>query len=335
MADHGIVIGIDSYPGIRDLQGPCNDARAFEQWLLSKHGGGLKRRNVEMLLTSHFPAPTGIEDAHPIEAELAGLFRPLIRRAVRREHTKGRLFIYLAGHGLADPQEIDSAALFAADAEPVSFPTHLAVVEYANFFRRTWAFDEVILIMDACRTTNILHQISKPPLPRVPPHPNAHKVKVFTAFAAGFGQVARERAFPGGTVRGIFTTALLDALENASPNARSRVNGSAIKRHVHNTIDSFAGEIQVPPPNIHAEESADVFFVTRKGAGVDVDFELRDEHLNRDLIVLFGGTREVARETIDSSKLTLRLPLGLYKAQVEGTNAVAQFEVPQDAPVIL
>ena len=101
---------------------------------------------------------------------------------------------------------MNSAALFAANAD-VLFPVHLAVIKYVDFFRRAWAFDEVIAVMDSCRSTNPLLEVNNPPLPRIRPHPNADKVRVFRAFAAGFDQTARERAIDGVT-RGIFMAAL-------------------------------------------------------------------------------------------------------------------------------
>jgi hypothetical protein len=334
MADHAVVVGIQNYPGIQDLGGPCNDAEEFRRWLLEPGGGGLDAGNVSMLTSGDFPAPSGVHDAHPVLAELEQLFRPLVTRAAQSQHTDGRLFIFAAGHGFADPQNSDSAALFTADAEFL-FPTNLALVAYTGFFRRTWAFDEVILILDACRTTNALQQISPPPLPRVTPHPNASRVKTFIAYAAGFNQLARERAFDDGRVRGIFTTALLDALRNARPNSLGRVNGTAVKRHVHNSINRFAGDAAITPPEIMADEHRDVLFVRRQDSAVAIAVQLDAQHLGRELVILFGGLHEVTRLRIDAIAMTVLLDPGLYKARVDGSDTSTIFEVPGDVSVTL
>lgn len=331
MADQALVIGIETYPGLNDLQGPCNDADAFVAWLIDPNGGGLEPANVAIQLSRNFPPPNNVTDAHPVLSELEILFRPLVIKAAQAQHTDGRLIIFVAGHGFADSQDMNSAALFTADAE-LLFPLHLAVIDYANFFRRTWAFDEVILIMDACRSTNALQQIGKPPLPRVTPHPNANKVKMFVGYGAGFNQVARERAV-NGTVRGIFTMALLDALKNANPNRQGRVNGTAVKRHIHNVIDSFAGNVSIAPPEINADEDRDVFFLARKASGIDVKFNVDAAHHNHELVIEFGGVDEVYRDNVVAIPVTVMLSPGLYKARIEGTTASTNFEVPSDVNV--
>lgn len=334
MADQAVVIGIETYPGMNDLEGPCNDAVAFKNWLLRLDGGGLDPGNVDILLTRDFSPPIGVADAHPVLAELEELFRPLVIKAAQHKHTEGRLFIFVAGHGFADSQDMKSAALFTANAEILFLP-HLAVIQYANYFRRHWAFDQVILIMDACRRTNELQQICEPPLPRVRAHPNAHKVKMFVGFGAGFNQVARERAFAGGKVHGIFTMALLDALEKANPNAIGRVNGSAVERYIHNNIDSFAGGASIKPPDFDVNQQKDVLFVKRGPFLVDVVFDIDAVHVNQVLIIAFGGVNEVYREAVAASPVTVRLSPGLYKARIAGTPAATNFEVPTDGNVTL
>ena len=103
MPDQAVVIGIDAYPGMYDLHGPCNDSLAFRDWLVDPEGGGLSGEDdVALLRTSDFSWPADIQDAHPILDELQTLFRPLVARAAESEHVDGRLFIYVAGHGFAD-----------------------------------------------------------------------------------------------------------------------------------------------------------------------------------------------------------------------------------------
>ncbi|MEM8885813.1 MAG: caspase family protein [Planctomycetota bacterium] len=332
MSDRAVVVGISAYPGLRSLQGPCHDARRFRDWLVRPDGGGLTPGAVRMLLTDDFPAPTGVDDAHPVVAELDDLFRPLVKEAALQNHVDGRLFIFVAGHGFADSDDIDSAALLAANAEAL-FPVHLAVEKYAEFFRRTYAFRELILVMDACRTTNPLHEIGSPPLPAVQPHPRASRVKYFRGYGASFNHVARERAFNGGTVQGIFTMAFLDALESARPNQAGRVNGTAIKRHIHNRIAAIAGDVAIAPPDIAADEDKDVFFVHRAQSGIDVAFTFPDAYVGHELVVEFGDRTLSGRFAIDGPALTVPLAPGLYKVYVDGTDASHLIEVPHDGAI--
>ncbi len=334
MSDCAVVIGISSYPGLRDLEGPCHDARRFRDWLVSPQGGGLDPDNVRMVLTDDFPRAQTATEAHPVAAELDNVFRDWVRRAARREHVDGRLFLFVAGHGFADPDDMDSAALFAADAE-IDFPTHLAVAHYADFFRRTYAFREIILLMDACRTTNPLHEISPPPLPHVQSHPNASRVKYFCGYAAAYNQVARERPFDNEPVHGIFTKAVLEALETAPANRAGRVNGTAIKRHVHQRIHHLAGDQTIAPPEIFADEARDVLFAERANPGVAVTVRVAAEHVGRDLIVYSGDLTELERIPIDAPELQIPLSPGLVKLRVAGTPSECVLEVPTDEPVRL
>jgi len=333
MADHAVLIGIESYPGMKDLAGPCNDAQAIEEWLIDPVGGGLNPANVAKKLTSDFPPPSDVDDAHPMLSDLDILFRPLVEKAALKKHTKGRLFIFVAGHGFADAQDMSTAALFTANARFL-FPLHLAIIDYVNFFRRTWAFDEIIVIMDVCRSTNAMQEISKAQLPIVNPHPNANKVKMFIGFATGHNQVARERAF-NGEVRGIFTVAMLDALRNANSNKFGKVTGKAIKRYVHNSIDVIAGDMQISPPEINVDEDKDVFFVARQASGVDVEFHINVTYFNHELVIKFGGVDEVYRADIIVSPLSVTLSPGLYKVQIEDFPVSINFEVPTNDSITL
>ena len=158
MADHGICIGINGYPGLTDLKGPCNDALAFENWLTDPNKGGLETDNVRTILSTNYgEPPASIAEARPFLNDMEALFVDFVKAGAERKHEDGRLFIFVAGHGFADQQDADSAALYAANAQQV-FATNLAVKKYVDFLRRQWVFDEIILIMDACRTTSVFHK---------------------------------------------------------------------------------------------------------------------------------------------------------------------------------
>lgn len=332
MPDHAIVIGIDSYPGISDLQGPCNDARLFRDWLIDPAGGGLEPANVSMRLSSDFPAPTSLDDAHPFQSEIEALFRPLSTRAVEGEHIDGRLFLFVAGHGFADPQDMESAALYAADASAV-FHTHVAVEAYASFFRRRWAFDEIILIFDACRTDLTFQRVSAPPLPELQAHANAGKVKMFYGYATGFGGAARERQF-NGVAHGIFTKTMIAALENAVPNRLGRVTGSVIANYVYSAFREFAGGVEVAEPKISVDDHNDVLFLKRavgEGAVSETLFNLQNQHVGKTLIFESFGGEEVIRHTITEPQFGLRIEPGFYRVRILETGENDLVEAPGDA----
>jgi hypothetical protein len=254
-------------------------------------------------------------------------------------HIGERLFVYVAGHGFADTQDLDSVALFTANAEPF-FPLHLAVKAYADWFRRNYAFDELLVLADCCRTTNTFQTITEPQLPRTRGHPEASRVKAFYGFATGWKQVAREREMEGGRHRGIFTAALMEALEKAPPNRLGRVTGTAVKNYVHTVMGRFAGDVPVSPPVIDARPDRDVLFIERRTTpGHAVTFETVGERVGNELVLFDGQLTEVHRDPIPARTFTLELVPGLFKAElpaVDGLGPVSTlFQVPSHGPIQL
>ena len=334
MADHGIIVGIDTYPGISNLKGPCNDAEKFFEWLTDPAKGGADSGNVQMVRSSDFDTPNSVSDAHPACSELYQLFRPFAEKALEGTHHDGRLFLYVAGHGFADSQNPDSAALYSAEAS-IAFPVHLAMQAWASFARLHWVFDEVILISDACRDSLMLNQVVPPPLPVFPAHANASKVKHFEGYGAGYNQKAREREFDGVT-RGIFTEAMMDALEKAKPNRLGRVTGSVIKAHIHNVISAKAGPVTIEPPDIRVNDDMDVLFIERQTTpGSETTFITGPEHRGHKLVIESWPDVDVAHAVIGAGHTVLPLKPGLYRARIVETGDKTTFEVPGNATVTL
>lgn len=326
--DRAIVVGIRLYPGFSRLDGPSNDAEAFRDWLVDASGGAVDPANVALLLTSSFhpPDPAGVTDAHPVEDEINALFRPLLPEAALQRRIGRRLYIFLAGHGFGDPTDMQTAALYAANADQFSFP-HVAGTAYAEWFRRSGAFDEVVLIMDCCRIAAPLFSVRPPPVPRITASSRASSVRRFYAFAAGWNGVARERDI-GGKVRGIFTVALIDALRLAPSNRLGRVTGSLVKDYLHNHIGTVAGGVAINPPEIVVDSSREIVFAERAAPpGATVHVHLTPFAGGETVVILAGSRAEVARVTASSADLELSLEPGIYKACVEGTGRETLFEV--------
>ena len=98
-----------------------------------------------------------------------------------------RLYIFVAGHGFSDPKDLKTTGLYTANAQDL-FAFNVGVTAYAEWFRRHAVFDEIVLIMDCCRTINPLHVVSQPPLPSYESSPRADRIRWFYAFASGPGQ---------------------------------------------------------------------------------------------------------------------------------------------------
>ena len=326
--DHAIVVGINEYPELTSLKGPCTDAKRFAEWLADPDGGNVPKGNIRVLMTTDFhpPGPSDVNDVHPVEDEINQLFRPIVKNGVENGHVGRRLYIYMAGHGFADPLNMDTAALYAANAE-FSFVPHIAGTSYANWFGRNGIFDEIILVMDCCRTTMPMQSIRPPPLHDTSNASQAARVKTFYAYGTSWGATARERQMKG-SVRGIFTTALLQAMRNARPNNRGNVTGQIIKNHIHNIIAEVADGTEIAPPEIQLDSNRDIAFLVRESAHkIGVIVTLTPHQGDEVLVVTDGGGKEISKVTCATNQVDLELGSGLYKAAIQGTNRSNLFEV--------
>jgi len=339
--DHAILVGISNYPALEPLKGPCRDALDFLDWLLDPAGGDVAPANVKGLLSSNDvsqddhamlecitkfspPDPKDLSTAHPRADEIERLFDSFLRRTGAR--VGRRLYIFLAGHGFSDPIEINSAALYGADADP-SLARYVVATAYADFFRRNATFDEIALIMDCCRTTSWLQNTTPPQLPNISNPGAAQTVRYFYAFAAAWGQVSRETVI-GGEPRGIFTATLLEALRLAQPDEQGRVTGEIVRNYIHNNVARIAAGTEIQPPSIPIDLPRDIVFFQRaaaprteallKAAGLTTPQTLR---------VFDGSRREVYSGQIHDQPVRLSLAAGLYKARIGAAGKELLFEV--------
>lgn len=331
IAEHyAIVIGINDYAlDAMDLAGPVNDAQDFYQWLIAPNGANIAPEKVSCILSTDFMG----ERAHPTPDEIEVMFEPFIIGGTQGRYGK-RLYIFAAGHGFGDPHDMRSTAIYAANAQK-QFPWHVAVTHYAEWLRRHAVFDDIILIMDCCRTINSLHAIREPQYPVTRGHPAADRVHYFYGFAVGRNQIARERQFEDGKYHGIFTQAVLHALKTMPPIA-GQITGQALKNQIHNIIDGLAGDVSVDPPEIQLDSHRDVVFLTRKSADADPIQVTLEPHSGQEiLVVLNGAYQEIFRQPATAPTMTITLTPGLYKILVDNTQRQTLFEVPNNEHITL
>lgn len=328
--DHyAIVVGIDTYPGFTNLEGPCHDAEAMRGWLVDPQGGDVDPGNVRLLRGSEYPEPNGLDDARPHDAEIRALFRPLLEKGLRAPFIGERLYIYMAGHGfmVVDPVKARLTGLYAANAGIALAPNLVATV-YAEWFRLNAVFHEIVLIMDCCRTPDLLHDLAEPALVKISGRTGLSRdIRYFYAYATQEGQVARERSFDG-QARGIFTATLLQAFEKAPPNRLGRVNGSTIRDYVHHNIHGMAGDVEVDPPDIDGPERGEIVFATRE-TETTLRVTFRPEPpAEGDEVVVFQRPEEVLdRLAVVAPTVQTTLEPGFYKARLDDAGREKIFEV--------
>lgn len=89
--DFAIVIGISRYPALEDLQGPVEDAKEFENWLIT--GAGVPITNIKLILSAEPPK----RGNRPVQDEIDRAFRGIFKKA--KKVRAQRLYVYFAGHG--------------------------------------------------------------------------------------------------------------------------------------------------------------------------------------------------------------------------------------------
>lgn len=231
MDDFAVVIGLQNYPGLDDigngqmpLCGPENDARNFNEWLLSPNGGDVPPTNIKMILSSDYPPEVDISLARPGFQEVKNVFHRLRKLSLAKE-AKGqdpkigrRLYIYMSGHGIAPKIYADrsdrDAGLLMCNVDMASITdntSHIPGGCLANWFCESSCFEQVFLFMDCCRD----QMMFAAPNILFAPHGIEDEAIRCYFYATKCSRRAKEIKIDGET-QGVFTRTLLLGLMGAA-----------------------------------------------------------------------------------------------------------------------
>jgi hypothetical protein len=303
--DQAIVVGVSRYPILGDLAGPENDANDFADWLCSSEGGGVPANNVTLVLSPRIPAAVSPLKAEPTTSALEEAFDALYDLGDQNNGKAGRrLYLYLAGHGFAPT--LEDAALLMANAARGRVH-HLAGRPYANWFRRSAFFDEVVLFMDCCREN----------YPRSPVRPchldtinGPRLARHFYGLATEWSRAAREAPDDDGVVHGLFTTALLAGLRGGASEPGGEITGASLERFVFNFLQKLQGNGERQEPKFDYDHMNDITFTV---GDAPPEFTLRVHVAGEaEVEVLDGNLRPVAPSSAEAGVREWRLGLGLY-----------------------
>ena len=219
-SDFAVLIGINRYPMIQDLNAPVYDAIRFYQWLRHPAFGNVPKERIKLLCSPIRRACWGQRPTYGTHID--PIFKPMVtngrgRLTSRDGELRGRRFyLYLAGHGIEHAHEDKYAALLMADADLNALACeHLPGVVYAQGVQFGGYFDEVVLFMDTCRESCLL--TAKKAFYNVVRHVQPEEPKKFFGLAARWGREGRE--IPRETRRhwtGRFSSFVLDGLNGAA-----------------------------------------------------------------------------------------------------------------------
>jgi hypothetical protein len=338
--DWAIVVGVRSYPGLGDLDGPENDARAFHEWVTSARGGQVPPGQVTLILSSNYRPPfPSVVDAEPTAERVERAFDRLTQLAEDNSRQgKGlragrRLYLYLAGHGCAPAFE--EAALLMANATRLRAGYHIPGRPWANWFFRSGYFDEVVLFMDCCRESYPQAPLNLPPyIDRTAP--DAISVgRRFYGFGTKWSRLTREKPI-NGVPRGVFTVALIEGLNGAAAEPDGRVTAASLGDYLYNGMRSFLTEAELKDPEVpkepdlvydpHAGRS--FVLVTAEPPRFLVRVRLPDNSGGQVVQVLSSlRFRQEQAATATPPVWEVQLPRGMYLVQIPGMGKQAVVEV--------
>jgi hypothetical protein len=210
---YAIVVGISKYHYIRPLNYADNDADLFAEMLRSGAGGRTKPENLFLLKN---------------DSANAGNFWSAISRISNKQLKKGdRVYIYFAGHGDA-VKGLNEYYLLLSDCQPANdgnnYLLSFGAIDMYHLKNRigllTGRGVEVILILDACRTNELVggyaSQVFNLSIIQT-------RVGEITMLATGPGQISIEDA-SFGNGHGLFTYNLIDALSGRADNEEAGNN---------------------------------------------------------------------------------------------------------------
>ena len=220
---YAVVVGINRYPGIRDLTYARTDAEAFRDWLVSPQGGELPQENVLLVAATPleeqgFASAAG---ARPKRSEVDIALRQVNQKV--RDHVaqnpndwdRTRLYLYASGHGIAPPTS--QGAMLMADAERDVLGECIELARYSEWYEGCGVFRELVVLADTCR-----ERAAGAPPGTLPPfnlcaRPYGRITKV-VGYATGVAEFAFEPvgADDPDDQRGYFTKALLEGLGGAA-----------------------------------------------------------------------------------------------------------------------
>lgn len=326
--DHAVVVGISKYGSITpSLEGPERDANAFADWLESPQGGAVPAANVTRILSSKFEQHEANRnnDAFLYEPTLSSVtaaFARLMAQAAKNSRVPRlgrRLYIYLSGHGITprvDPiTSTNQSALLPANSMADVNLAGVSGYAYAEWFRLSHAFDEIIMFMDCCRTDR--SDVS--PLPIIDPHiagGRSEDVKVFYGWATRWDTRAWEQSLGTPPAKhGVFTFALLEALTTGQTDAEGNLTPQSIVGHVNVRVAQLRqNDVQQLPQFFLPPSDQRLVIVSRQSAAPQPNttitfapslfgqqFELQD-----------GGFKALQSHTASADAWTIALSPGTY-----------------------
>lgn len=335
-----MVIGINHYPNYgRPLTGAIRDATAVYDWLTDQTtGGGLPPENCQLI-------PSSMETLNPPQPRKDKIDEALdqIWQAALKAQKEGiaprRFYFYFSGHGQAlGPEDV---ALCMSNWARNREAAALSFKKYLTLIQECLPFQEVVVLMDCCRSRKNNARAQDSELTCAVPQISAGQTKFFVAYATEFQTQAFEGGLPPAEdeqpiVHGHFTEALLAALKGGAASPVGGVTASGLSGYLYKMVPRIARRHQhMQNPIISSYNiplgapNEPVFGSAPRLASVDAKIVFTPERQGP--IKLEGPGLEVVRQgEVASGPWEETLPLATHLLTDLGTGATQPF-LPQAA----
>lgn len=335
--DHAIVVGINVYPALGNLDGPPNDAREFRNWLVATNGGDVPANQVSTILSADYPPPSTALKANPTVEAVQQAFDGLLELASSNSNSGlgyrvgRRLYLYFAGHGF-EPQPEQTALLVANATRARGY--HVACRWFADYFRRAGFFDEVLVFMDCCREPMSQIPLSIPPYLAMTATDAPEHGKWLTAHATKWSRSSREKLL-GGQSRGVFTTALLKGLAGDG-STTGQITDEWLANYLYDHMKDLLTPAELEDPTIpkqpdilYDKDPANRILITtvtpsRYAASISAPAAA----IGQTLTIRDGNFAVVFQGPVSAAPAAAQLPGGFYFVQVLPSGLEAKFQLP-------
>lgn len=290
-----IVVGIEKYAGVNEINGPAGDAVRFVKWL---RRCGVPAGNIALHLS---PAdmnvekcraaltPLGVQDWR--EAKYSEIRQTLIDFPANRD--ADLLLVLWGGHGVYNPQTREQL-LLCADArnEDVICVSAAELIEYLRNKRwpgRNCKYRAVFI--DACAEEKHVGEAVQLPQTQAVAGQRIEDIKLCFLQSAALGQLARQQDRADSRDRtGIFSNLLLEWLEG---NAQLPPDINALIRHIENEFDRIRDERKISQRPVYFEYGD---WDGNRANRIDEWFRIGDLRLGRIALNLLRNAPVTTRE---------------------------------------
>ena len=235
--DFAVVIGVSHYNELSRLNGPSNDATAFQNWLVSPDGGNLPPDNCKLILSQE-------NSVRPLQDDIDDKFEEIVNKLLEERNSARRLYFYFSGHGLGISHD-DTALILPKWS---NFWRNYALLSraYLETLIHSGLFQEIFFFLDCCRNRRPGIQGANPRFGNARPSNHSASCNFFVFYSTEFTTLSYEEAIDvtlddsktKNQIHGLYTKALLTGL-----NGNAAKNGSITVQSLQQFIDSYLPEL--------------------------------------------------------------------------------------------